>query len=37
MGIATGYAAALCAKHDSTPREVGQRHLGRLRELVGYG
>ncbi|MFO0888941.1 MAG: FAD-dependent oxidoreductase [Isosphaeraceae bacterium] len=36
MGIATGYAAALCKKHDATPREVGQRHIGALRRLIGY-
>ena len=36
MGIATGYAAALCKKHRATPREVGQRHIAELRRLIGY-
>ena len=35
MGIATGYAAALCRKHNATPRQVGQSHLAELRALVG--
>jgi len=36
MGIATGYAAALCKKHNVTPREVGRQHIKELRQLVGY-
>ncbi|MEM7454625.1 MAG: FAD-dependent oxidoreductase [Planctomycetota bacterium] len=36
MGIATGYAAALCAKYAATPREVGQQHVSELRQLIGY-
>ncbi len=36
MGIATGYAAAICRKHDATPREVGQKYIGELRKLIGY-
>ncbi len=36
MGIATGYAAALCRKHNVTPREVGQQHIRELRQLIGY-
>lgn len=36
MGIATGYAAALCKKHDATPREVGRSHITELRTLIGY-
>ncbi|MFN3167435.1 MAG: FAD-dependent oxidoreductase [Phycisphaeraceae bacterium] len=36
MGIAVGYAAALCKKHDALPREVGQKHIKELRGLVGY-
>lgn len=36
MGMATGYAAALCKQHDATPREVGKQHLKELRRLVGY-
>lgn len=36
MGIATGYAAVLCQKHDATPREVGRKHIDELRDLVGF-
>jgi len=36
MGIAIGYAAALCEKHGATPREVGRQHIGELRRLIGY-
>lgn len=36
MGIAVGYAASLCKKHCATPREVGQRHIKELRQLIGY-
>jgi hypothetical protein len=36
MGIATGYAAALCKKHRVTPREIGKRHIAELRKLIGY-
>jgi len=36
MGIATGYAAALCGQYRLTPREVGQKHIKELRELIGY-
>ena len=36
MGIATGYAAALCKQHGKTPRQVGQDHIRELREMVGY-
>ena len=36
MGIATGYAAALCKKHAATPREVGRQHITELRGLIGY-
>lgn len=36
MGIATGYAAALCKKHAATPREVGKAHIKELRTLIGY-
>jgi len=35
MGIATGYAAALCKKHGATPREVGRQHIDELRRLIG--
>ena len=36
MGIATGYAAALCKKHGGVPQEVGRQHIGELRRLIGY-
>ena len=36
MGVATGYAAALCKKYGKSPREVGQDHIKELREMVGY-
>jgi hypothetical protein len=36
MGIATGYAAALCKKHGAMPREVGKKHVTELRKLIGY-
>lgn len=36
MGIATGYAAAVCKKHGALPREVGRKHITELRGLIGY-
>lgn len=36
MGIAVGYAAALCKQHAATPRGVGEKHIRELRELIGY-
>ena len=36
MGIATGYAAALCKQHKASPREVGKQHIKDLRTLIGY-
>jgi len=36
MGIATGYAAALCKKHHATPRAVGEQHIAELRRLISY-
>ncbi len=36
MGIATGYAAVVCRKHDALPREVGEKHISELRKLIGY-
>lgn len=36
MGIAVGYAAAVCKKYDALPREVGQKHIKELRGLIGY-
>jgi hypothetical protein len=35
MGIATGYAAALCEKYNATPREIGKKHIEELRSLIG--
>ncbi len=34
MGQAVGAAAALCIKHDATPRQVGQRHIGLLQQIL---
>ena len=36
MGVATGYAAALCKKHATTPREVGRKYLKELLTLSGH-
>ena len=36
MGIATGYAAALCKKHKTNPRGVATDHIKELRTMVGY-
>ncbi|MGB1259582.1 MAG: FAD-dependent oxidoreductase, partial [Akkermansiaceae bacterium] len=36
MGAATGYAAALCKKHSTTPRGVYQKHIKKLRQLIGF-
>jgi hypothetical protein len=36
MGIATGFAAALCKKHAALPREVGKSHIAELKELIGF-
>lgn len=36
MGIATGYAAALCKKHKATPRDIGSQHIKELQGLIGY-
>ncbi|MEM7315929.1 MAG: FAD-dependent oxidoreductase [Planctomycetota bacterium] len=36
MGIATGYAASLCKKHDALPRTVGKEHISELRGMIGY-
>lgn len=37
MGIATGCAAALCKKYNTTPREIYKCHIQELRLLIGYG
>jgi hypothetical protein len=36
MGIATGFAAALCKKHNANPREIGKSHISELRKLIGF-
>jgi hypothetical protein len=36
MGIATGYAAALCRKYNTDPRGVYRDHIEELRKLIGY-
>ncbi|MBT5927544.1 MAG: FAD-dependent oxidoreductase, partial [Verrucomicrobia bacterium] len=36
MGIATGYAAALCKKYGLEPREIGSQHMEELQGLIGY-
>jgi len=36
MGIAVGYAAALCKKYDTTPRGVYEHHITELQEMIGY-
>ncbi len=36
MGVATGYAAALCRKYNITPREVYEKHIDELRNIIGY-
>lgn len=35
MGEVAGAAAAACAEHDCTPRDVYYKHLGRLKKLLG--
>ena len=35
MGIATGYAAVVCKKHNTTPREVGQKYIKEVQDLIG--
>ncbi len=37
MGIATGFAAALCAKHKTNPRGVYTGHIETLRKLCALG
>jgi hypothetical protein len=36
MGIACGYAATLCVKHDTNPRGVYEKHIKELRSLIGF-
>ena len=34
MGVAVAATAFLCKKHGATPREIGQRHIGELQEIL---
>jgi len=36
MGIATGYAAAMCKKYGATILEVADKHIDEVRKLIGY-
>ncbi len=36
MGIACGYAAVVCKKHNTTPRGVYKKHIKELRTLIGF-
>jgi hypothetical protein len=36
MGIATGYAAALCKKYQTDPSGIYEKHIDELRALIGY-
>jgi len=36
MGIATGYAAALCKKYKTDPSGIYEKHIDELRALIGY-
>lgn len=36
MGVATGYAAALCKEFTLTPREIGKQKLPELQSLCGF-
>lgn len=36
MGIATGFAAVLCNKYSTYPKEVGKSHIKELRGLIGF-
>jgi hypothetical protein len=35
MGVAVGYAASLCKKHNTNPRGIYENHIAELRELIG--
>lgn len=35
MGVAVGYAASLCRKHNTTPRGVYKDHIRELQDLIG--
>lgn len=34
MGVATGYAAALCKKYNTSPRGIYKEHIAELQELI---
>jgi hypothetical protein len=34
MGVAVGYAAALCKKYNTGPRGVYLNHIGELKKLI---
>jgi hypothetical protein len=34
MGVAVGYASALCKKYNTTPRGVYQSHIAELKNLI---
>jgi hypothetical protein len=36
MGVATGYAAVLCAQHKIDPAQISAHHIDELRQLCGY-
>jgi hypothetical protein len=36
MGIATGYAAAICKKYNTNPRGITKNHIKELRKLIGF-
>lgn len=36
MGVAVGYASALCKKYNLDPRAIGKQHIEELRGLIGY-
>ena len=35
MGVAVGYAASLCKKHNTSPRGIYENQIDELRELIG--
>jgi len=36
MGVATGFAAALCRDHNADPADISAHHITALRALCGY-
>lgn len=36
MGVATGYAAALCHRYQADPADISANHISELRQLCGY-